>query len=112
GPHSVVWIAGGDAKGQDFDELVRAVSGRLRGVVLIGVDPEPLARALSKHAGDIPVTRIEPGDTVMARAVDAARALAQAGDTVLLSPACASFDQFTSYADRGDQFAAHAKALL
>jgi UDP-N-acetylmuramoylalanine--D-glutamate ligase len=111
GPRSVVWIAGGDSKGQHFDDLVRAVAGRLRAVVLIGIDPEPLAGALSKHAVDIPVTRIEPGDTVMARAVDAARALAVTGDTVLLSPACASFDQFTSYADRGDQFATHVRAL-
>ena len=110
-PRSVVWIAGGDAKGQHFDDLVRAVAGRLRAVVLIGVDPEPLAGALSKHAVDIPVTRIEPGDTVMARAVGAARELALPGDTVLLSPACASFDQFTSYSDRGEQFAAHVRAL-
>ncbi len=108
---SVVWIAGGDAKSQQFDDLVHAVAGRLRGVVLIGVDPEPLAGALARHAADVPVTRIEPGDTVMARAVDAARALAQPGDTVLLSPACASWDQFTSYADRGDQFVAQVRAL-
>lgn len=108
---SVVWIAGGDAKGQDFDELVTAVRDRVREVILVGLDPEPLASALAQHAADIPVTRIEPGDTVMQRAVSAAREAAQAGDTVLLSPACASFDQFRSYADRGDAFAQAVEAL-
>ncbi|GIG54287.1 UDP-N-acetylmuramoyl-L-alanine--D-glutamate ligase [Demequina activiva] len=110
-PSSVVWIAGGQAKGQEFDELVRAVRDRVRAVVLIGADPEPLAGSLAGHAADIPVTRIEPGDTVMEQAVRAARDLAMPGDTVLLSPACASFDQFRSYADRGDAFAAAVGAL-
>ncbi|WP_084104248.1 UDP-N-acetylmuramoyl-L-alanine--D-glutamate ligase [Demequina sp. NBRC 110056] len=108
---SVVWIAGGQAKGQEFDDLVQRVRDRVRAVVLIGADPEPLASALAGHAADIPVTRIEPGDTVMEQAVEAARRLAQPGDTVLLSPACASFDQFRSYADRGDAFAAAVGAL-
>ncbi|MFV0285808.1 MAG: UDP-N-acetylmuramoyl-L-alanine--D-glutamate ligase [Demequina sp.] len=102
---SVVWVAGGQAKGQEFDDLVRTIGARLRHVVLIGEDPAPLAAPLAGHAPDIPVTRIEPGETVMERAVAAARAAAKAGDTVLLSPACASFDQFRSYADRGEAFA-------
>jgi UDP-N-acetylmuramoylalanine--D-glutamate ligase len=110
-PGSVVWIAGGQAKDQDFTGLVRAIAPRLRAVVLIGMDSEPLARPLAEHAADIPVTRIGPGDTVMARAVAAARSLAQAGDTVLLSPACASFDQFESYAHRGEAFAREVMAL-
>lgn len=110
-PGSVVWIAGGQPKGQEFDELIAAVATRLRAVVLIGEDPEPLTSALAGHAPDIPVTRIEPGEDVMARAVRAARVLAQSGDTVLLSPACASFDQFRSYADRGSAFATAAQAL-
>ncbi len=108
---SVVWIAGGQAKGQEFDDLVQTVRERVRAVVLIGADPAPLASALEGHAADIPVTRIEPGDTVMQQAVTAARDLAMPGDTVLLSPACASFDQFRSYADRGDAFAAAVGAL-
>ncbi|MFV0633241.1 UDP-N-acetylmuramoyl-L-alanine--D-glutamate ligase [Demequina sp.] len=110
-PSSVVWIAGGQAKGQEFDDLIETVRERLRAVVLIGEAPEPLASALAGHAADIPVTRIGPGDTVMEQAVAAARRLAQPGDTVLLSPACASFDQFRSYADRGDAFATAVGAL-
>jgi UDP-N-acetylmuramoylalanine--D-glutamate ligase len=110
-PQSVVWIAGGLAKGQEFDALVAGVRGRLRAVVLMGIDPEPLATALAEHAADIPVKRIGPGDTVMRDAVAAARGLAQPGDTVLLSPACASMDQFRSYADRGDAFTAEVRAL-
>ncbi|MDF2849285.1 MAG: UDP-N-acetylmuramoyl-L-alanine--D-glutamate ligase [Oerskovia sp.] len=103
---SVVWVAGGLAKGATFDELVRTRLSRLRAVVLIGVDPEPLAGALARHAPDVPVVRVDPGDTgtVMQRAVSGARGLAVPGDTVLLAPACASMDQFASYADRGDAF--------
>ena len=105
GPDAVVWIAGGLAKGQEFGELVATVRERLHAVVLIGVDHEPLASALREHAADIPVVTIAPGETVMERAVAAARSLARAGDTVLLSPASASMDQFRDYADRGTAFA-------
>jgi UDP-N-acetylmuramoylalanine--D-glutamate ligase len=109
--HSVVWIAGGLAKGQSFDSLVTEVHHRLRAVVLIGVDDEPLASALAEHAADVPVMRIAPGETVMSDAVTAARGLAHPGDTVLLSPACASMDQFRNYADRGEAFAQGVKSL-
>ncbi len=105
GPGSVVWIAGGQPKGQEFDDLVVAVRDRLAAVVLIGEDASGLAGSLARHAASVPVTRIEPGDTVMERAVEAARGRAGDGMAVLLSPACASFDQFRSYADRGDAFA-------
>lgn len=108
---SVVWIAGGLAKGQSFDSLVAEVRDRLRAVVLIGVDAEPLATALAEHAADVPVKRIGPGETVMRDAVEAARRLADPGDTVLLSPACASMDQFRDYADRGEAFAQRVRSL-
>ncbi len=112
-PGRVVWLAGGLAKGATFDDLVRARADRLRAAVLIGTDPEPIAQALARHAPDIPVVVVDAGDTgtVMSRAVDHARALARPGDTVLLAPACASMDQFRSYAERGDAFAAAVRAL-
>ncbi len=104
-PGTAVWIAGGLPKGAEFSSLVSDVEPRLRAVVLIGLDSSPLQEALARHAPRIPVRVIEPGDTVMKRAVAAAREFAHAGDVVLLSPACASMDQFRDYKDRGDAFA-------
>ncbi|GAA1920032.1 UDP-N-acetylmuramoyl-L-alanine--D-glutamate ligase [Nocardioides hwasunensis] len=104
----VVWVAGGLAKGARFDDLVAAVSGRLRGVVLLGRDRQVIADALSRHAPDVPVIDVgadETGDP-MGRVVDAAAGLARSGDTVLLAPGCASMDMFANYGARGDAFAA------
>jgi UDP-N-acetylmuramoylalanine--D-glutamate ligase len=115
---SVVWIAGGDTKGADVDALVAEVAGRLRGVVLIGSDDAPFREALERHAPAIPSVRVPAGDTespegrsrMMREAVDAAAGLAREGDAVLLAPAAASIDQFADYAERGDLFAAAARA--
>ncbi|BDZ61356.1 hypothetical protein GCM10025873_11470 [Demequina sediminis] len=71
-PRSVVWIAGGLAKGQEFSSLVSAIGPRVRAAVLIGVDQAPLADALARHAPEIPVVSIAPGEDVMQRAVEAA----------------------------------------
>ncbi|MDP9823510.1 UDP-N-acetylmuramoyl-L-alanine--D-glutamate ligase [Nocardioides massiliensis] len=104
---SVVWIAGGLAKGADFEELVRTRRDRMRAVVLLGRDRHVIAAALGRHAPDVPVIEVGDGETEpMDRAVEAAAGIAGDGDTVLLAPGCASFDQFTDYAARGDAFAA------
>jgi UDP-N-acetylmuramoylalanine--D-glutamate ligase len=105
---SVVWVAGGLAKGARFDGLVEAARDRLRGVVLLGQDRHVIADALSRHAPDVPVIDVgadETGDP-MERVVDAAAGLARSGDTVLLAPGCASMDMFANYGARGDAFAA------
>jgi UDP-N-acetylmuramoylalanine--D-glutamate ligase len=109
---SVVWIAGGQAKGTTFDELVAAHRERLRGAVLLGIDREIIAQALARHAPEVPTQIIEGADTrAMAQAVAAAASLARPGDAVLLAPGCASKDMFTDYAARGDAFAAAVRAL-
>jgi UDP-N-acetylmuramoylalanine--D-glutamate ligase len=108
----VVWVAGGLAKGATFDDLVRQTAGRLRGVVLMGVDRGLIAQALARHAPDVPVVDVAGTDTgTMDDVVRAAAALARPGDTVLLAPACASMDMFRDYAARGDAFAAAARSL-
>ncbi|KAE8128328.1 UDP-N-acetylmuramoyl-L-alanine--D-glutamate ligase [Bifidobacterium tibiigranuli] len=110
-PGSVVWIAGGLAKGSRFEGLIRDRREKIKAAVVIGVDQQPMLDALRSQAPDIPVSVIDPQDkaTVMDRAVDAAGAFAQPGDVVLMAPACASMDQFVSYADRGERFAAQAR---
>jgi UDP-N-acetylmuramoylalanine--D-glutamate ligase len=106
---SVVWVAGGLAKGGDFDDLVRRQAPRMRGVVLLGADRDLIAAALSRHAPAIPVVTVEGPDTsgmsLMDQVVVAARRLARRGDTVLLAPACTSWDQFSDYTARGRAFA-------
>jgi UDP-N-acetylmuramoylalanine--D-glutamate ligase len=108
----VVWVAGGLAKGASFDDLVRAVRSRLRGVVLLGRDRSVIAEALSRHAPDVPVIEVDGGETaVMDRVVGAAARLAEPGDTVLLAPGCASMDMFANYGARGDAFAESVRRL-
>ncbi len=104
---SVVWVAGGQAKGVGFDDLVADHRDRLRAAVLLGVDREQIGQALTRHAPDVPVIVIDSAeDGAMAQAVAAAASLARPGDAVLLAPACASLDMYDSYAARGDSFAA------
>ncbi|ORA81112.1 UDP-N-acetylmuramoyl-L-alanine--D-glutamate ligase [Mycobacterium malmoense] len=135
----VVWVAGGLLKGASVDAEVARIASRLVGAVLIGRDRQEVAEALSRHAPDVPVVQVVTGEDagmdatavvsvtgvaevihaggdlgarVMTAAVAAARELAKPGDTILLAPAGASFDQFTGYADRGDAFAAAVRAAI
>jgi UDP-N-acetylmuramoylalanine--D-glutamate ligase len=104
-PQKVVLIAGGDGKGQDFSPLVPAVKANARAVVLIGRDA-PLIEAVlvltnipMYQAADLP------------EAVNIAKKVAKAGDAVLLSPACASFDMFKNYVHRAEVFVDAVKCL-
>jgi UDP-N-acetylmuramoylalanine--D-glutamate ligase len=118
---SVVWIAGGLAKGASMERLVVENRDRLRGVVLIGADRDLLRAALEAHAPSIPMvevdvvepklTKIDRAKILMSLVVGEATKLASSGDTVLLAPACASMDQFDSYAERGDLFAQAVRRL-
>ena len=100
----LVLIAGGEGKGGDFSELAAAVEGKLRGAVLIGTDAEQIARALDTM---MPVHFADN----MQVAISKAASCAEAGDTVLLAPACASFDQFRNYMARGDAFREAVEAM-
>ncbi|HEX4300528.1 MAG TPA: UDP-N-acetylmuramoyl-L-alanine--D-glutamate ligase [Gammaproteobacteria bacterium] len=100
----LVLIAGGDGKGQDFAPLADALVGKARAVVLLGKDAELIERAV---AGRVPVKRVKDMDT----AVQVAASLAQAGDMVLLSPACSSLDMFENFEHRGRVFAAAVRRL-
>jgi UDP-N-acetylmuramoylalanine--D-glutamate ligase len=111
-PESMVWIAGGLAKGQEFDDLVVQARSRLRGVVVLGADRRVLADALARHAPDVPVIVIESPETgAMVEVVQQAAGLARSGDVVILAPACAVWDMFQGHADLGRQYA-DAVALL
>jgi UDP-N-acetylmuramoylalanine--D-glutamate ligase len=103
-PGPLVVIAGGLSKGQDFAPLATAFKGKVRHVVLIGKDAGDVERAL---AGAVSSERAAS----MQDAVTAAARAAEPGDTVLLSPACASFDMFRDYGHRGDVFAATVRSL-
>ena len=118
---SVVWIAGGLAKGARMDELVKRCSKRIKAAVLIGQDKSLIAKALRVNAPHVAILEIETPahyhvgsaeNSLMEDVVAAAREFAVKGDTVLLAPACASMDQFTNYADRGDRFAQAVKKVI
>lgn len=93
----VVLIAGGDAKGADMNELTSVIKEKAKSVVLIGKDAKLIEQALN---GCVPVYSAG----TMAQAVKIAAGLAITGDSVLLSPACASLDQYKNYKDRGEKF--------
>ncbi len=112
--NSVVWIAGGLAKGAHFGQLVRNQKHKIKAAVIIGKDQSEMLSALDSEAPEMDRVVIDPADndSVMRRAVDAAADFAQGNDVVLMAPACASMDQFVSYADRGNQFAEQSQRLV
>ncbi|HZK31283.1 MAG TPA: UDP-N-acetylmuramoyl-L-alanine--D-glutamate ligase [Corynebacterium sp.] len=111
GLRDVLWIAGGQLKGAEVDDLVRAHAHRLSGVALLGVDRGVLAAALAEHAPDVAVfcsDSVDPEQAMDEVVVWAAQRVAPE-QTVLLAPAAASLDMFTGMAHRGDTFAAAAR---
>jgi UDP-N-acetylmuramoylalanine--D-glutamate ligase len=104
-PPPIVWIAGGKDKGLDFGPLAETAASRVRVALLIGQAAGKLAEALRDH---VEVTLLPD----LASAVREAARLAKPGDVVLLAPACASFDQFQSYVERGERFQQAVRALL
>ena len=118
---SVIWIAGGLSKGADIEGLVHRCKSRMKAVILIGEDSDLIERALEKFAPEVPRVKVDSpnsyvkgqsDNSLMEEVVTKALTFATSGDTVLLAPACASMDQFVSYADRGDRFAAAVKKLV
>ena len=118
---SVVWIAGGLAKGADMDSLIERCATRLKAAILIGEDRGLIEAALIKFAPSVPRILIDSpvdyarggtSNSLMESIVIAASKHTMPGDAVLLAPACASMDQFVSYADRGDRFAAAVRKVI
>jgi len=93
-----VWIVGGEDKGNDYTELFPFVNEKVKAIVCLGVDNDKLMDAFGNMVDIIVETQF------MSEAIKVAYKVAEAGDNVLLSPACASFDLFENYEDRGRQF--------
>lgn len=94
----IIWIAGGQDKGNDYEPLYNLVRDKVKALICLGIDNEKLHKSFKDKVPCLIDT------TSMKEAVTHAYEMAQPGDTVLLSPACASFDLFRNYEDRGDQF--------
>jgi UDP-N-acetylmuramoylalanine--D-glutamate ligase len=111
---NVIWIAGGLAKGASMDNLIKQCGHRIKCAILIGQDRDQIANSIKLYAPNILVKLIDlkiDNKQLMSDVVAAASEIAVAGDTVLLAPACASMDQFSSYVERGTLFANAVKAL-
>lgn len=100
-----VWIVGGVDKGNDYDELMSFVNEKVKAIICLGIDNSKIINAFS------PIVDIIFEADSMEQAVKLAAGVSEEGDSVLLSPACASFDLFTSYEDRGNQFKQAVKNL-
>lgn len=100
-----VWIVGGVDKGNDYDELMPLVREKVKSIICLGIDNSKIKAAYETVVDSLIEVQC------MADAVKMAQRLAESGDTVLLSPACASFDLFKNYEDRGHQFKAEVNNL-
>jgi UDP-N-acetylmuramoylalanine--D-glutamate ligase len=102
----VVWIAGGTDKGNDYAALLPVIKDRVKALICLGVDNEKLKDFFKPHISVVVET------TKVSEAVDMGLKFADAGDVVLLSPACASFDLFKNYMDRGERFKGEVEKLM
>jgi UDP-N-acetylmuramoylalanine--D-glutamate ligase len=118
---SVIWIAGGLAKGAAMQPLVDRTWSRMKAVILIGEDRRLIRDALATTAPDLPIYEVNfpegyakssESNAFMEEIVETAKKVATEGDVVLLAPACASMDQFKSYSDRGERFARAIKEVV
>lgn len=118
---SVIWIAGGLAKGASMQPLIDRTWSRLKAAILIGEDRHLIADALALSAPELPVYLIDApseyvrggeNNALMDAVVSKADEISDEGDVVLLAPACASMDQFISYGDRGDRFQRSIKKVV
>ena len=105
-PAPLIWIAGGVDKGNDYTQLYPSIEGHVKLLICLGKDNTKLKTAFGGMIPEI----VETQD--IKEAVRLAQAAGQAGDVVLLSPACASFDLFKNYEDRGEQFKEAVKELI
>ena len=94
----IVWIVGGVDKGNDYSELFGLVNEKVKAIICLGVDNEPIVKAFKNCVSILTETQS------MSEAVKMAYKIAERNESVLLSPCCASFDLFKNYEDRGDQF--------
>ena len=104
-PDNIIWIVGGVDKGNDYESLLGLVKERVKHIIALGTDNSKIEAAFGQIASVSSVSSMEA-------AIALAREISQDGDTVLLSPACASFDLFKNYMDRGEQFIAQVTQLM
>ncbi len=100
-----VWIVGGVDKGNDYRSLLPLVREKVKAIICLGMDNKPIVEAFGN------VVDLVVETYAMSEAVKVAYKIAKRGDTVLLSPACASFDLFENYEDRGNQFKSAVQSL-